>query len=233
MKFLLVIIISSFQLAYGVNCEWWQVKVKRHKVEAHQRKGNPVSAHPRREHCRERWNGADIFIKQFQDGDAPNWKNKESFKHWNIKEKKLVLGLLGSLPKWLDISDYKYYRAAKSIYTKNPASSDVISKSIVIYDQFFNSADQKSIINHEAAHNLYQNLSASDLTKFGELAGWEIQIIDRKIYKMPPKKLLLPDSNVDQEEDFSNHIEVYIKDQSRLKKLNPKIFQFFQERYPI
>ena len=42
----------------------------------------------------------------------------------------------------------------------------------------------------------------------------------------------MPDSILNNEEDFTNHAEMYLSNPTKLKKINPKIFEFFLKRFP-
>jgi hypothetical protein len=87
--------------ANALECQWWQTKVKAATISQHSREGNTVSQHPRQEHCREKWKGADLHIKQFTNNPIPRWgKKSENFKKWNNSEIQTVLELLTKLPKW-------------------------------------------------------------------------------------------------------------------------------------
>jgi hypothetical protein len=42
----------------------------------------------------------------------------------------------------------------------------------------------------------------------------------------------MSDSALNNEEDFTNHAEVYISNPEKLKKINPKMYEFFLKRLP-
>lgn len=233
---LYVIVAASFMFSretWALECKWWQIKVKDSKIPQHQRKGHNVSKHSRKEHCRERWKGADRYIQQFKDDPIPGWDKKgEIFKKWSRAEIQAVLEVLPNLPKWTQIENYTFRRADKSIHEGNPATSELTKKTIILYDIFSTYKDKIGAIGHEASHFVFQELTYLEITEFEKLSGWEIVTKDRKVYVVPPKNLLMPDSAINNEEDFTNHAEMYISDPVKLKKTNPKIYEFFLKRFP-
>ena len=94
--FLIISACSLFSFeSWALDCQWWQTKVKAATISQHQREGHNVSKHPRQEHCRERWLGADRYINQFKNDPIPGWSNKgETFKNWDRGEMQKVLEVL-------------------------------------------------------------------------------------------------------------------------------------------
>lgn len=230
--FILTIFISSH--AHAIHCEWWQTKYSAAIIDKHPRQGTTVREHPRREYCRNRWANADIHIKQFKDDPILGWTNKgEIFKKWKQDEIKVVLENLPKLPAWTEIKSYFFRRAEKSIYNGNSATSELTQKSIILYDLFFKYPDKLGAIGHEASHFLFPKLSLADRSEFETLSGWDVEVKDDKIYVLPPKTPLKPDSVIDKEEDFTNYMELYISSPNQLKRKNPKMFDFLSKRYPL
>jgi hypothetical protein len=231
-----MIIAGSFLFSWeswALECPWWQIKVKASNVSQHQRKGHEISKHPRQEHCREKWKGADRYVNQFKDDPIPGWgKESETFKKWNRVEMQAVLEVLPNLPTWAQIERYTFRRADKSIHQGNPATSELTKKTIILYDNFFAYKDKLGAIGHEASHFVFQELTDLEVTEFEKLSGWEIEAKDRKVYVIPPKNPLMPDSVLNTEEDFTNHAEMYISIPANLKKTNTKIYEFFLKRFP-
>lgn len=228
------ILITFFpQITTAVECSWWQTKVKTATISQHQRKDHTVSKHIRQEHCREKWKGADTHINQFKNDPISGWDNKgETFKRWNQAEIRVILETLSKLPAWCKIENYTFRRADKSIHKENPATSELTTKTIILYDNFFTYKDQLGAIGHEASHFIFQKLTDLDITEFEQLSGWNIETKDRKVYVIPPKNPLMPDSFLNNEEDFTNHAEMYISNPVKLKKINPKMYDFFLKRFP-
>lgn len=231
-----IIIIAGFLYSWessALECQWWQTKVKATTIPQHHREGHVVSKHPRQEHCREKWQGADRYINQFKDDPISGWSNKgESFKKWSRSEIQTVLELIPKLPEWTKIEQYTFRRADKSIHQGNPATSELTKKTIILYDKFFTYKDKLGAIGHEASHFLFPSLSPGELTEFADLSGWGVEVRNDKIYVLPPKKPLQTDSIINKEEDFTNHMELYISNPKILKEQNPKMYELLLKRYP-
>ena len=220
--------------ANALECQWWQTKVKASTISQHSREGNTVSQHPRQEHCREKWKGADLHIKQFTSDPIPGWgKKSENFKKWKNSEIQTVLELLAKLPKWAQTEQYTFHRADKSIHQNNPATSEITKKLIVLYDKFFTYEDKLGAIGHEVSHFIFQSITPSDLLEFSDLSGWDLQVKDNKIYILPPSNPVKPDSVLNKEEDFTNYMELYISNPKRFKERYPKMFEFLFKRHPL
>jgi hypothetical protein len=231
MKFLLLLILLIPE-AYSVECQWWQSKVSASDVDKHPRQQTTVRQHPRAEHCRNRWKDADVHIKQFSDDPIIGWSHKgEVFKKWDRSEVQLILEILPTLPSWTEVKNYNFRRAKDSMYKGNPATSELVHKSIIIYDQFFKEQDKKSVIVHESSHHIYKNLGPDGVNEFVDLSGWKLEVDKAgQVFEIPPKVLLKPDSSISKEEDFSNHVEeFYISPETYAKKY-PKIYQFLKGR---
>lgn len=228
--FILILVFQSE--AFALECQWWQAKVKETVIPAHQRNGQAVAKHIRKEHCREKWKGADQNLKLFKDGTIKGWNEKEIFKKWNQREIKLLFETLSQLPAWVEFYNLNFYRAVKSIHFKNPATYENSTLSIIFYDHFFRQKNQKQIIVHAYAHHLYTNLSPGEIVTFFDLAGWRLEVKqDGKVYELPPKNLIKPDSSFSKDEDFSNHVEEFFINPAIYQKKYPKLHNFFQQRF--
>lgn len=233
MKILFILTLFIPSHSYAINCEWWQTKYSATTVNKHPKQGK-VREHPRSEYCKNRWTDADIHIKQLKDDPILGWQNKgEIFKKWKKDEMQVVLEVLPKLPVWAETKNYFFRRAEKSINHGNPATSELTQRSIILYDLFFKYPNKLGAIGHETSHFLFQKLSLADMTEFETLSGWDIKIKNDKVYVIPPKKPIKPDSVIDKEEDFTNHMEFYISTPDELKKMNPKMFEFISKRYPL
>ena len=138
MKLGLISIVAFFRSqTLALNCEWWQTKVRTHTVQQYERGQSKVGTHVRDEHCREKWQGANKYIKQFNNATIADWPHKpESFKKWKQDEIQIILEILSELPVWVEIENYKFRRAVNSVSKENPATSELTNKSIVFYDFF-------------------------------------------------------------------------------------------------
>lgn len=229
---LLFIILLYGKQSFAIECMWWQVKVRKHQVGKHQRKDSQVSSHQRREHCREKWKLADVYIKRIVDTNPEGWQSShEIYKPWSIIEKEMFLKVLSSIPTQYQMENFYFYRSHHSELKSNPASIHLNSRSITLYDHFFNTKNQSSILVHESSHYQFSKLSETHRDHFLELSGWTKVIEDSKISLRPPKVLIKKDSLISPEEDFANYAEVYYESPEKLKSINIKLFQFFKERY--
>jgi hypothetical protein len=220
--------------AFAIECEWWQIKVRAHKVSVHERNDSKVASHSRKEHCREKWKSADIYINSFKSTSVDGWPHPEKFKDWTRQEIQIVMEVLALFPVWSEAEKYSFYRAVASVNKSKPASSEIRNKIIVLYDLFFKESNKASILIHESAHHLFQKISMDDMNEFATLSGWIVQVSkDRKVFELPPKKLIKPDSSINKEEDFTNHLETYYTSPIEYKNQYPKIYEFFQKRWPL
>jgi hypothetical protein len=222
--------------AFAVQCEWWQTKYSAARVDKHPRQGTRgVREHPRSEYCRDKWIDSNIYIKQFRDEPIKGWPHKgEVFKKWNRSEIRMLLEVLPTLPVWTEVKRYKFHRAVKSIYEGNSSTSEVTCGSIILYDLFFKERNKSSVLVHESGHHLFKKISLVEQDEFAALSGWREQVTkDRKIYILPPQKLIKPDSVLDKDEDFTNHLEIFYQDPKLYKQNYPAIFEFLQKRYPL
>ena len=237
MKYFLMIL-SFFMLspAYAIECEWWQTKYSAASVDKHLRQGTKgVRGHPRKEYCREKWKDAGLYLKQFRDEPIVGWPHKgEVFRKWNRAETQTLLEILPKLPVWTETKNYKFYRAIKSVYEGNPATSEVTYGSIILYDQFFKNGSRPSDLVHESGHHLFKKISLTEEDEFAILTGWKEEVAkDRKVYILPPSNLIKPDSYLNKEEDFTNHLEIFYENPKLYKQNHPKVFEFLQKRYPL
>ncbi len=233
LKFNLLLVITLFSShGLAIECEWWQIPIKGSTISQYPRETHIVRKHPRKEHCREKWKGADTYIKQFRNDPIKGWPHKEVFKPWTRKEMEILLRLLPTLPAWTEINRYQFFRAINSDTIDNPSRSEVTYGSIILYDLFFSQQNKAAIITHESAHHLYKKLSPSDIDIFRTLSGWtyEISFEKRQVFKNPPKNLIQPDSAIGEEEDFTNHVEEFFKAPKSYPKAYPSIHKFLKER---
>jgi hypothetical protein len=234
--FLIILTVFSLSPAYAIQCDWWQMKYSAANVDKHPRQGTRgVREHPRSEYCRDKWKDSGLFIKQFRDEPIVGWPHRgEVFKKWSRAEIQTLLEILPKLPVWTEVKSYKLYRAIKSIYEGNPATSEVTYGSIILYDQFFKDRDKPSALVHESGHHLFKEIRLAEQEEFATLSGWREEVTkDRKIYILPPEKLIKPDSALNKEEDFTNHLEIFYQNPKLYKQNHPKIFEFLQKRYPL
>jgi hypothetical protein len=221
----------GFSILNATECMWWQTKVQSHEVKTHERNKNKVESYHRKEHCREKWRGGDKFASQFLSQKPKNWNSSEDILKWNEKEAQQLTEVLNQLPDWINLSSIMFYRAKKSVFPKNPASTNRSENYIVLYDVFFSKTNQKEILAHEISHTELLVLNNFELEEFSILSGWSYKIVKGRVYEIPPKKLIQSDSSVDKEEDFSNYFGLFITNPEKVKKHNFKIYEFLKKRY--
>jgi hypothetical protein len=222
MKWLLVLILIKPFLAMA--CLPNEIHIREQWIETYIKEdGTHISAHVRSEHCRE-VKGKNFF----QDSSSKEFRNfKGKFKSWNTSEKNLLNSELEKLPPWL-----KKYKIADFLRTsihegnpKNPALTYPDSKTIILFDVFFNSSDKQSILLHEISHIAAWDIDPIELQNFFVSNGW---IYKRGESPKPPQKVIIPDSSHSPSEDFANTVETYYSNPKRLKEFNPKSFAIIE-----
>lgn len=205
--------------AFGVPCEPYEIYIREQWIDAYTKlDGTKVSAHSRDAHCREIERS-----NYFQDSTNQTFKNiKPKIKRWNATEKKIVQENLALLPPWLS----KYYlaeilRGDVGGSPKNPAASFAFTRTLIVFDRFFKEKEKRDIIIHEMAHIAFSSIDPTQKLEFIRVSGWTI---DDDFRPVPPQKLLMPDSKDSIDEDFSNYLETFYKDQTRLMTFNPLAF---------
>ena len=169
----------------------------------------------RQAHCRL------IEVKNyFQDATTQRFKNlMTSIRPWRESEKISISDAISKLPLWLKRYALKeVLRADTGWHPDNPATTIPQTRTLVIFDKFFKSKDQKSILIHELSHIAFYDFSTDNLKNFAQASGWVI--VSREI-RIPPKTLLMPDSDQSISEDLANHIESYYKNKNELMLFNP------------
>lgn len=222
-----VFLLSFGTKASEIPCQDFEVLVREHGVKSHQRDdGVQVSSTKRREHCRALYPGSENWLESFKIGKINEWPFKEVFKGWNHSEKDLVLSLIAKWPDdFLNYSGMSFHRSIRSRTKGNPAASLPKSKSIVLYDNFFQSRDQARILTHEMAHIHILNLDPDKLEKILKKLGWDYDKNHRP-YWTNKRKPLKPDSINSPSEDLANHIEEFLH---LPKNLEPNIRKSFED----
>lgn len=204
-----------------------EIYVKSHHVDSYQRSdGTQVKEYFRSGHCRELQR-----TNYFVDSTTQTFKGiSPKIKKWNSAEQALVTKQISLLPPWLAKYAIKEMLRADSDGTINPASSIPLTKTILIFDTFFNQKDPKFVILHEMAHIALWDLEVSQVEEFARASGWDLKATkNSSITQKPPSKLLLPDSAESISEDFANHVEIYYSSPQRLKNHNLNSFQFIDK----
>jgi hypothetical protein len=129
---------------------------------------------------------------------------------------------LALLPPWLS----KYYlaeilRGDIGGHPNNPAASVAPTRTLLIFDRFFEESDKRSILIHEMAHIALPSIDPELKLEFALASGWKFNENNELI---PPSKLLKPDSKDSINEDLTNYIEEYYTDSNRLMTFNSLSF---------
>ena len=169
-KSAMVLLFLIPQLLYG--CLPHEIYVKSHQVDSYQRSdGTHVKEYVRSGYCREL-----PRTNYFKDSSKQNFKSiSPKLKKWTEIEKGLISKQISNLPPWLAKYAIKEMLRADSDGTKNPASSIPLTKTILVYDAFFKSNDQKSILIHVMAHIALWDLEVTRVEGFSRVSGWEIK----------------------------------------------------------
>ncbi|MCM2350950.1 MAG: hypothetical protein NDI69_13090 [Bacteriovoracaceae bacterium] len=171
MRLFFILIFLFLSEAHAIQCEWWQTKVSAHRVGQNERQGHQVSAHGRKEHCRERWIKADFFIKSLKDKPESGVEFTESIKAWKKQESEEILKTLAAIPVVFEMKNYHYYRSDKSDQFGNPATIYTLTRSMILFDTFFHASNKKQILVHESGHYLYEKLSTQEKLEFMAASG--------------------------------------------------------------
>ncbi len=204
-------------------CLPFEIYIRSQKVNSyHRADGTFVREYYRGGYCR------DLPRENyFADSTAQAFKSiSPKIKKWTPAEKALVTKHISLLPQWLANYALQEVLRADTDGTSNPASSIPLTKTMLIFDSFFKNKDQRYIILHELAHIALWDLEASRVEEFAKTSGWNINVTrNSSITRIPPVKLLLPDSAESISEDFANHVELYYSSPQRLKAHNLKSYQ--------
>ena len=218
-----MILLSSFVCE---QCKPYEIYIRGQWIDSYTKlNGTKVSAHPRDAHCREVERS-----NYFQDSTKQTFKNiKPKIKRWTATEKKIVQENLALLPPWLS----KYYiaetlRGDIGGNPKNPAASVSLTRTLLIFDQFFKEKDKRAVIIHEMAHIALPSIDPELKLEFALSSGWKFSENNELI---PPSKLLMPDSKDSINEDLTNYIEAYYTDSNRLMTFNSLSFLSVKKNY--
>jgi hypothetical protein len=216
----ILLILVFLKPIFALACIPSEIHVREQWINAYSKEdGTKVSAHLRSEHCR------DIKIfNYFQDSSSKEFRNfKGKFKAWISPEKLLLNNELNKLPSWL--RKYKVSNFLRASLHEgnpnNPALTFPDSKSIILFDSYFNSPDKNYILLHEISHIAIWDVDPGELQNFLVSNGW---VYNRGESPKPPRKVIIPDSSHSPGEDFANSVEMYYSNPKVLKKFNHKSF---------
>lgn len=176
----------------------------------------------------------DPFWKsKLKIGRPQNWANaSEKTSAWTKSEQKSVEDALNQVPDQLKIDSLNgIYRMKVSSDIINPATSDVESGTIVLYDRAFSGQHSLArILVHELAHQWFFHAPKPEANDYQNTLSWtpnskgeEIPADDRKFVESDAKE----SSN----DDFAINAETFLFDPDRLKKIVPKASLWFQSHF--
>lgn len=223
MAFIFLILFSS--LVFAGPCGPHEIYVREQWIKAYTKSdGAKVSAHTRAAHCREIERS-----NYFQDSTNQTFKGiKTTIKKWTGEERKIIEDHLGKLPSWL-----KRYKLTEVLRGNiggnalNPAATRTLTRTLILFDKFFESSNKQDIINHEISHIAIYAIDPDLIEAFSKASGWRK---DKNGNRVPPQKLLQEDSAHEVSEDFANHIEAYYASREKLMLFNPLSFVIIQSK---
>lgn len=167
-------------------------------------------------HCRT-YNFSSPLKLKFEDQIPQGWPYQlDLFKKWTTIEKRDVKKALDSLPKRLrDLGEIKIYRAVKSSFPNNHASSGPDDSIIVLYDSA-KKFGYKQALTHEMSHILFSKLSADEKEMYYSFSDWKQ---NRGSFYTKRNDFSESDGSLFPEEDFANNVEhVTIKNGSNVNR---------------
>lgn len=214
-NFLLLISLQFVNIAMALECPPNQYFVSAFFRDSYYRSdGKFVSAANVEAHCRSYRFSSPLRIK-FENRMPERWPHQlDLFKGWTETEKKEIQKALNSLPEKLrNLGEIKVFRAVKSAFPNNHATSGPDEGIIVLYDSA-KKAGYKQAIAHEMAHVLFSKLNEDEKIEYYSISNWKGSngkfFIQRKDFSEP-------DGIFSPEEDFANNIEhLVLKNNSRV-----------------
>ena len=177
--------------------------------------GTRVTAAQIKGHCRKNPRGYKEWHQRLSNKRPKIWGyTKEKSKKWSIEEIERFLSAISVLPdRLVDLDGSQVYRMFRSQDGENPATTNPPQKDITLYDLAFVHEDSLAqILSHELSHILFEALSPGEKREFANEAGWVARNIMGREYYFPKegKLNIKSDSIKSLEEDFANHIELYL-----------------------
>lgn len=218
LKLLIFITLTiRFSWAFADQCPSGQYFVSAHSRDSYYRKdGTFVKASNVDVHCRV-YNFSSPLKLKFEDQMPQGWPYQlDLFKKWNTVEKRDIQKALDSLPKLLrDLGEIKIYRAVKSSFPDNHASSGPDDSIIVLYDSA-KKFGYKQALAHEMAHILFSKLSADEKEEYYSFSDWKQS---RGKFYTKRNDFSESDGSLFPEEDFANNVEhVVIRNSSNVNR---------------
>lgn len=203
----IALIISFFYVnaLMAVDCRPGQYFVSAHHRDSYYRKdGTFVSAAEVEAHCRDYHFSSPLKVK-FESKMPEGWPYQlDLFKPWTEDEEKEVQKALNSLPEKLrNIGEIKIYRAVKSSFPNNHASSGPDDSIIVLYDSA-KAFGYRQTLAHEMGHILFSKLNDDEKQEYYSFSSWKSS---HGKYITSRKDFSELDGALFPEEDFANNVE--------------------------
>ncbi len=215
------------------NSHWVRTFSRRAYVRAD---GTNVSASVVRAHCAANSKAFTFLNGKFKSGmpDVWEYRKTEKSKPWTDAEREEMIEAVSDLPESLWPANLKaIYRAGKSVSYPNAASTDNFGNT-VIYDSAFSSKTSLAqIIAHEFSHHVYFGFDQRDSQSYQNAADWMVigTRNDRPVWATARTSFVDPDGYMSVDEDFSNNIEYFLFNPTKVKELAPRVFSWIQTRY--
>ena len=232
----LMMLVTSTALAKSLcpNGEHW---VDSHHRRAYTRyDGVHVKATRVQSHCRKNPRGYKRWNKKLSNKRPQIWGYKrEKSKKWTVEEVERFFDAIAVLPdQLLNLSKVKIYRMLQSRTAKNPATTNPPQNDVTLYDlAFVHEESLAQIISHELSHILFESLTAEEKNIFAEKAGWSRKNIMGKEYYFPKKnKVNIKADSIDSvEEDFANHIELFLFTPRVVRAKSKDAYDWIQDKF--
>lgn len=198
--------------------------------------GVHVSATEVSAHCRRNPRGYDQWNQRLSNHRPKIWGyTKEKSKQWSTEDIQRVYTALSILPdQLLQLTDVKVHRMISSKFSENPATTNPPLKDVTLYDlAFVYKESLAQVLSHELSHILFENMAIDDKRNFAEKAGWSSKsILGKEHYLLNKNKINIKEDSRDSlEEDFANHIELYLFQPSVVKAKSNDAFIWIQNKY--
>lgn len=169
---------------------------------------------------------------KIKDGRPKDWYPKiEKSKKWTVSEIEKALATLKELPEKLTSSVKGFYRMDSSIFGDNPGRED--NGNVILYDSAFGEKYTLSrVVAHESSHNWFESMSQKDRDSYLSSAQWKRYAKDENYRSDRPRQAFVSPRGMESPgEDFALNAEHYLYDPEKLKKISPRVYEWFERNY--